>query len=52
MHPKRVSAAIDFLTRAEEDGPVVHLVIAQGQRMEMEYEGGKFYMRRLYCKKV
>jgi wyosine [tRNA(Phe)-imidazoG37] synthetase (radical SAM superfamily) len=47
VHPMREEAVGEFLARAGADWPVVHRLIAQGQLLEAEYEGRKFYMRRL-----
>ena len=48
VHPMREEAVNEFLARARADWPVVHWLIAEGQLLEMEYEGMKFYMRRLH----
>jgi len=37
----------EFLARAGADWAVVHRLIAKGQLIEAEYEGRKFYMRKL-----
>jgi len=50
VHPMREEAVSEFLARAGADWPVVHKLIAQGQLVEMEYEGRKFYMRKLDTK--
>jgi len=47
VHPMREEALSEFLMRAGADWPVVQGLIAQGQLIEMEYEGRKFYMRKL-----
>ena len=47
VHPMREEAVSEFLARAGADWPVVHGLIAQGQLVEMEYQGRKFYMRKL-----
>jgi wyosine [tRNA(Phe)-imidazoG37] synthetase (radical SAM superfamily) len=47
VHPMREEAVSEFLARAETDWPVVRKLIAQGQLIEMEYDGRKFYMRKL-----
>jgi len=47
VHPMREEAVGEFLARAGADWPVVHGLVAQGQLVEMEYEGPKFYMRKL-----
>jgi len=48
VHPMREEAVSEFLARAGADWPVVQGLIAQGQLIEMEYEGRKFYMRKLH----
>jgi wyosine [tRNA(Phe)-imidazoG37] synthetase (radical SAM superfamily) len=48
VHPMREEAVSEFLARARADWPVVHKLIAQGQLMEMEYEGKRFCMRKLH----
>jgi len=47
VHPMREEAVSEFLARAEVGWSVVHRLIAQGQLIEMEYEGSTFYMRKL-----
>jgi len=47
VHPMREEAVRAFLTRAKVDWSVIPKLIAQGQLIEMEYEGKKFYMRKL-----
>ena len=48
VHPMREEAVNDFLSRAGADWPAVHKLIAQGQLIETEFEGLKFYMRTLH----
>ena len=48
VHPMREGAVDDFLTRAGADWPVVRGLIAQGRLVETEYEGNKFYVRKLH----
>ena len=50
VHPMREGAVSEFLARARADWPVVHKLIAQGQLIEMEYEGKRFYMTRLHVR--
>jgi len=47
VHPMREDAVSEFLARAGADWSVVHRLIAQEQLIEMDYEGRKFYMRKL-----
>jgi hypothetical protein len=48
VHPMREEAVTDFLARAGADWPSVHRLIAQGELIKAEYEGKRFYMRRLH----
>jgi wyosine [tRNA(Phe)-imidazoG37] synthetase (radical SAM superfamily) len=48
VHPMREQAVSEFLLRAGDDWLVVHNLIAQGQLVETEFEGRKFYMRGLH----
>lgn len=50
VHPMREQAVRDFLARADSDWSVVHGLIAQGQLVETEYNGRKFYLRKLFRK--
>jgi len=47
VHPMREDAVSEFLARAGADWPVIHRLIAQERLIEMEYEGRKFYMRKI-----
>ena len=47
VHPMREDAVSEFLARAGADWSVIHRLIAQERLIEMEYEGRKFYMRKL-----
>ena len=46
VHPMRESAVREFLQKAGADGSVVHQLIAQGELVEADYEGQKFYLRK------
>jgi hypothetical protein len=48
VHPMREDAVGAFLARAGADWPVVRRLIAQGQLVATEYEGQKFYVRKLH----
>ncbi len=48
VHPMREEAVSEFLARAGADWLVVHHLIAQDQLVETEYQGGKFYLRKLH----
>jgi len=52
VHPMREEAVREFLARAAADWSVIQRLIAQGRLIETEYEGRKFYMRRLHAKKA
>ena len=52
VHPMREEAVREFLARAAADWAVIQRLIAQGRLIETEYEGRKFYMRRLHAKKA
>jgi len=47
VHPMREEAVVEFLARAGVGWPVVDGLIAGGQLVETEYEGCKFYVRKL-----
>jgi len=47
VHPMREDAVREFLKRAKANWSVINHLIAQGQLIEMEYEGKRFYMRKL-----
>jgi len=47
VHPMREEAVSEFLVRARADWHVLQRLIAQGQLIETEYEGRRFYMRKL-----
>lgn len=54
VHPMREEAVSEFLARARPkqwagaDWAIVHMLIAQGQLVEAEYEGRKFYVRKFH----
>jgi len=47
VHPMREEAVRELLARAGADWAVVHRLIARGLLLELEYEGRKFYLRKL-----
>jgi wyosine [tRNA(Phe)-imidazoG37] synthetase (radical SAM superfamily) len=51
VHPMREQAVRDLLARADADWSVVRKLIAQGQLIDMEYEGERFYTRRISLRK-
>jgi hypothetical protein len=48
VHPMREDAVSAFLARAGADWPVVRRLMTQGQLVATEYEGQKFYVRKLH----
>jgi len=52
VHPMREEAIHEFLTRAGFDWSVVQRLITQDQLIEMDYEGRKFYMRKLHASRA
>jgi wyosine [tRNA(Phe)-imidazoG37] synthetase (radical SAM superfamily) len=51
VHPMREEAVSELLARAGADWSIVDGLIARGQIVEMEYQGRKFYMRKLYTRR-
>ena len=47
VHPMREEAVIEFLKKADADWGVIEKLIEEGNLIELEYQGRKFYMRRL-----
>ncbi|KUK99375.1 MAG: Fe-S oxidoreductase, putative [Parcubacteria bacterium 32_520] len=47
VHPMREEALRDFLKRAKSDWSIVQEMIEQGKLVESEYEGYKFYIRKI-----
>ena len=47
VHPMREEAVKEFLARAKADWSIVRKLLKQGRLVEAEYEGSKFYIRRL-----
>ena len=48
VHPMRDEAVSEFLARAKADWAVVRKLICEERLSEIEYEGTRFYMRRLH----
>jgi len=48
VHPMREEAVREFLVRAKADWLTIRQMIEQNLLLETEYEGQKFYMRRIY----
>ena len=51
IHPMREEAVIKFLKKANADWRVIGKLIEGGDLIELEYQGRKFYMRKLPRKK-
>lgn len=47
VHPMRQEAVMEFLKKANTDWKVIEKLIKDGRLLELEYEGRKFYMRKL-----
>ena len=47
VHPMREDAVEDFLKKANADWSVVEKLLKERKIIELEYEGRKFYMRKL-----
>ncbi|ASJ07358.1 radical SAM protein [Thermococcus pacificus] len=47
VHPMREDAVDEFLRKANADWSVVERLLREGKLIELEYNGKKFYMRRL-----
>jgi len=47
VHPMRQEAVKEMLKKADKDWKIVEKLITEGKLMELEYQGEKFYMRRL-----
>jgi wyosine [tRNA(Phe)-imidazoG37] synthetase (radical SAM superfamily) len=47
VHPMRKEAVIEFLKRAKADWQVIEELLQQKKLTEIEYEGKKYYMRKL-----
>ena len=51
VHPMREDALKDFLGRANSDWSLVERLIKQGQLVELEYKGHRFYIRKFNKKR-
>jgi wyosine [tRNA(Phe)-imidazoG37] synthetase (radical SAM superfamily) len=47
VHPMRESAVVEFLKKAGADWSLVIKLITQGELIETEFEGQKFYLRNI-----
>lgn len=48
VHPLREDAVREFLAKAKADWSTIQKLIDQGHLIEAEYEGKRFYLRRLH----
>jgi len=48
VHPMREDAVAEFLDRASSDWSAIHDLIHRDQLIETEYEGKRYYLRRLH----
>ncbi|BAD84892.1 hypothetical protein, conserved, radical SAM superfamily [Thermococcus kodakarensis KOD1] len=47
VHPMREDAVAEFLEKANADWSIVEKLLKEGKLIELEYNGKRFYMRRL-----
>jgi len=47
VHPMREDAVKEFLRKANADWNIIEKLIRDNKLIELEYEGKKFYIRRL-----
>ncbi len=47
VHPMRKEAVKEFLRKADADWNVIEKLLHEGKLVEVEYEGNKYFMRRL-----
>lgn len=47
VHPMREDAVKDFLKKANAEWDVVKKLLKEGKLIELEYDGKRFYMRKL-----
>jgi len=52
VHPMRREAVKELLAKASADWRVIDKLVLEGKLMELEYEGNKYYMRRLPTRAV
>ena len=48
VHPMRKEAVAEFLKKANADWKVVEKLLKENKLIELEYEGKKYYMRKLH----
>jgi wyosine [tRNA(Phe)-imidazoG37] synthetase (radical SAM superfamily) len=47
VHPMREEAVKEFLTKANAGWQIIETLLAEGKLVQLEYEGNKYYMRKL-----
>jgi wyosine [tRNA(Phe)-imidazoG37] synthetase (radical SAM superfamily) len=47
VHPMRYEAVIEFLRKANTSWQIIEELLRQGKLVELEFEGNKYYMRKL-----
>jgi wyosine [tRNA(Phe)-imidazoG37] synthetase (radical SAM superfamily) len=47
VHPMRKDAVKEFLTKANADWRLIEELLREGKLVELEYEGNRYYMRKL-----
>jgi hypothetical protein len=47
VHPMRESAVRELLARANADWSLIEKMLAEGKIVELAYDGGTFYFRKL-----
>jgi wyosine [tRNA(Phe)-imidazoG37] synthetase (radical SAM superfamily) len=47
VHPMRKEAVLELLTKARADWSIIQNLMNQGRLLETDYQGQKFYMRRI-----
>ncbi|MEM3873519.1 MAG: radical SAM protein [Candidatus Bathyarchaeia archaeon] len=47
VHPMRKEAVVEFLKKANADWKVIEKLLRENKLIELEYEGKKYYMRKL-----
>ena len=47
VHPMRETAVIEFLRKAGMEWRVIEVLLQEGELIRLEYEGNRYYMRKL-----
>lgn len=51
VHPMRETAVIEFLNKASANWQVIEELLQKGKIIELEYEGNRYYMKKLSSKR-